>query len=82
MEGGSGARGPRPRLRSADLYRVLRQRGKTIRSMINCVIAVFAEERGCAVLACNRDMRTLLESGLLTVRGGLIEGLSSWPPGA
>lgn len=63
--------------RAADLYRALRRRGKTIRSTIDCVIAVLAEEHGCAILARDRDMATILESGLLTVRGWPIEGLSS-----
>ena len=53
--------------RAADLYRALRQRGKTIRSTIDCVIAVLAEEHGCPVLARDRDMETILDSGLLTV---------------
>ena len=54
-----------PYFRAADLYRTLRQRGKTIRSTIDCVIAVLAEEHGCSVLARDRDMRILLDSGLL-----------------
>ena len=63
--------------RAADLYRALRQRGKTIRSTIDCVIAVLAEEHGCAVLARDGDMEMILGSGLLTVGGWPIEGLSS-----
>jgi predicted nucleic acid-binding protein len=63
--------------RAADLYRALRLRGKTIRSTIDCLIAVLAEEHGCAVLARDRDMETILESGLLTVGGWPVEGLSS-----
>lgn len=51
--------------RAADLYRALRQRGSTIRSTIDCVIAVLAEEHGCSVLARDRDMRIILDSGLL-----------------
>jgi len=57
--------------RAADLYRALRQRGKTIRSTIDCLIAVLAEEHGCALLARDRDMETILESGVLR--------LSRWP---
>ncbi len=53
--------------RTADLYRSLRQRGKTIRSTIDCMVAVLAEEHACAILARDRDMDTILESGLLTV---------------
>ena len=56
-----------PYFRAADLFRALRQRGKTIRSTIDCVIAVLAEENGCALLARDRDMAILLESGLLAV---------------
>jgi predicted nucleic acid-binding protein len=41
--------------------------GVTIRSTIDCVIAVLAEEYGCAVLARDRDMETILESGVLAV---------------
>lgn len=63
--------------RAADLYRALRRRGKTIRSTIDCVIAVLAEEHGCAVLARDRDMEMILQSGLLAVGGWPAEGLSS-----
>ncbi len=58
--------------RSADLYRTLRERGKTIRSTIDCLIAVLAEEHGCALLARDKDMTIILESGVLP--------LSRWPP--
>jgi hypothetical protein len=57
---------------AADLYRALRQRGKTIRSTIDCLIAVVAEEHGCALLARDRDFTTILESGALR--------MSRWPP--
>ncbi len=53
--------------RAAELYRALRRRGKTIRSTIDCVIAVLAEEQECSVLARDRDMEMILQSGLLTV---------------
>jgi predicted nucleic acid-binding protein len=56
---------------AADLYRALRQRGKTIRSTIDCLIAVLAEAHDCSVLARDRDMDILLTSGLLKV--------TSWP---
>jgi predicted nucleic acid-binding protein len=52
---------------AADLYRALRQRGKTIRSTIDCMIAVLAEQHTCSVLARDRDMDTILDSGLLTI---------------
>ncbi|HEY4563046.1 MAG TPA: PIN domain-containing protein [Thermoanaerobaculia bacterium] len=60
--------------RAADLYRALRRRGKTIRSTINCLIAVLADEHGCSLLARDRDMDALLASGLLAV--------SRWPVAA
>jgi len=60
--------------RAADLYRALRERGKTIRSTIDCLIAVLAEEHGCALLARDRDIETILASGVLR--------LSRWPPEA
>lgn len=63
--------------RAAGLYRALRKRGKTIRSTIDCLIAVLAEENRCSVLARDRDMKTILESGLLAVNRWPIEGLSS-----
>jgi len=53
--------------RAAELYRNLRKRGKTIRSTIDCLIMVLAEEHGCSVLARDRDMDTILASGLLPV---------------
>jgi predicted nucleic acid-binding protein len=52
-------------LRAADLYRALRQRGKTIRSMIDCLIAILANDNDCYLLARDRDMEFLLTSGLL-----------------
>jgi predicted nucleic acid-binding protein len=52
-------------LRAAELYRGLREKGKTVRSTVDCIIAAIAEEGGCAVLARDRDMDVILESGLL-----------------
>jgi predicted nucleic acid-binding protein len=52
-------------LRAAELYRGLREKGKTVRSTIDCIIAAIAEEGGCAVLARDRDMDAILDSGLL-----------------
>jgi predicted nucleic acid-binding protein len=63
--------------RAADLYRALRQSGKTIRSTIDCIIAVLAEEHGCSVLARDRDMRIILDSGLLKAGRWPVEGPSS-----
>jgi predicted nucleic acid-binding protein len=53
--------------RAAEIYRSLRKRGKTIRSTIDCLIAVLAEENACHVLARDRDLVTILASGLLPV---------------
>jgi predicted nucleic acid-binding protein len=55
-------------LRAADLYRTLRGQGHTLRSTIDCLIAVLAEQNGCAVLARDRDLETLLGSGLVRAR--------------
>jgi predicted nucleic acid-binding protein len=50
-----------------EVYRRLRERGVTIRSTIDCIIAVIAEEAGCALLARDRDLDALLASGLVKV---------------
>jgi predicted nucleic acid-binding protein len=55
-------------LRAAEVYRKLRERGVTIRSTIDCIIAVMAEEAGCALLARDRDLDALLASGLVKVK--------------
>lgn len=52
-------------LRAAELYRGLREKGKTVRSTVDCIIAAIAEDGGCAVLARDRDMDAILDSGLL-----------------
>ena len=56
---------------TADLYRKLRKRGVTVRSTIDCLIAVLAESHGCYVLARDRDIQAIVGSGLLELR--------SWP---
>ena len=55
-------------LRAADLYRTLRRQGHTVRSTIDCLIAVLAEENNCSVLARDRDIEMLLGSGLVRAR--------------
>lgn len=55
-------------LRAAEVYRRLRGRGVTIRSTIDCLIAVLAEEKDCALLFRDRDLKRLVGSGLLQVR--------------
>jgi predicted nucleic acid-binding protein len=52
-------------LRAAELYRTLRERGKTVRSTVDCIIAAIAEHSGCHLLARDRDMDAILDSGLL-----------------
>jgi len=58
--------------RAAALYRELRRRGQTVRSTIDCLIAVLAAENGCHVLARDRDLATILDSGLVAAK--------PWPP--
>ena len=55
-------------LRAAELYRELRRKGRTVRSTIDCLIAVLAEENGCYLLARDRDMTAILDSGLAAVK--------------
>jgi predicted nucleic acid-binding protein len=55
-------------LRAAELYRTLRGRGITVRSTIDCAIAVLAEENSCHVLARDRDLEMILGSGLVKSR--------------
>jgi predicted nucleic acid-binding protein len=52
-------------LRAADLHRALRVRGRTVRSTVDCLVAAIAEEGGCALLARDRDMDAIIDSGLL-----------------
>jgi len=60
--------GSRPYFRAAELFRGLRERGTTVRSTIDCIIAAIAEGGGCALLARDRDMDAILDSGLLKTR--------------
>ena len=62
------ARGFETYVRAADLYRSLRRRGTTVRSTIDCLIVVLAEENACAVLARDRDLSAILGSGLTPAR--------------
>jgi len=62
------APGLAPYVRAASLYRSLRQRGVTVRSTIDCLVAVLAEEHGCALLARDRDLSAILGSRLVAVR--------------
>ena len=51
-------------LRAAGLYRALRERGTTVRSTVDCIVAALAEDSGCDLLARDRDMDAILDSGL------------------
>ena len=61
-------------LRAAEVYRRLRETGHTVRSTIDCVITAIAEENACYLLARDRDMDAILDSGVV--------GARRWPPGA
>ena len=53
---------------AAALYRDLRSKGVTVRSTIDCLIARLAAEHGALLLARDRDLRAILESGLSNAR--------------
>ncbi len=55
-------------LKAADLHRTLRRRGITIRSTIDCFLAVLAAENRCDMLFRDRDLTLILDSGLLDLR--------------
>ncbi len=55
-------------LRAAEVYRLLRRKGDTVRSTIDCLVAALAEENGCYVLARDRDIKVILNSGLVNSR--------------
>lgn len=61
-------REPDTYLAAAELYRVLRSKGITIRSTIDCLIAGLAAENGVLLLAKDRDIIQIIESGLIDVR--------------
>lgn len=55
-------------LAAAELFRRLRAKGITIRSTIDCLVARLAEEHGVLLLAKDRDMRFIIDSGLCRVQ--------------
>ena len=61
-------------LRAAELFRKLRQKGRTVRSAADCIIAAIAEESGCHLLFRDLDLRAIIESGLVRAR--------QWPVGS
>lgn len=60
-------REPETYLEAADLYRGLRERGLTIRSTIDCIIAKLAEENDALLLSKDRDLQIIVDSSLLDV---------------
>lgn len=61
-------REPETYVAAATLFRQLRARGVTIRSTVDCVIARLAEENDVILLAKDRDLAAIVESGLCAVR--------------
>lgn len=59
---------PATYLDAASLFRKLRQRGVTVRSTIDCLLVCLAEQNGAFILAKDRDIRQILESGLTSAR--------------
>jgi len=59
---------PATYIEAASLYRLLRSKGVTIRSTIDCIIAKLAAENDVLILSKDRDLRLIIESGLLDVR--------------
>jgi len=59
---------PETYVEAASLYRLLRSRGVTIRSTIDCIIAKLAAENDVLILSKGRDLRLIIESGLLNVK--------------
>ena len=55
-------------LEAADLFRRLRARGLTIRSTIDCVIAILAAHHDALLLSKDRDLTLIVESNLLVLR--------------
>lgn len=61
-------REPDTYLDAASLYRDLRARGITVRSTVDCVIVRLAAENDALILAKDRDIRLVVESGLSGAR--------------
>lgn len=60
--------GLEPYLWAGELYRRLRAQGRTVRSAIDCLIVSTAESHGCWLLARDRDIDAILESGISSCR--------------
>ena len=52
-------------VRAAEIYRALRQLGRTVRSTIDCLIATIAEENRCHLLHRDSDLREITSSGVV-----------------
>ncbi len=61
-------REPDTYLEAAELYRRLLSKGVTIRSTIDCLIARLAAEHDALLLAKDRDLKSIVESGLLDLQ--------------
>jgi hypothetical protein len=61
-------REPETYLAAAALFRDLRSIGITIRSTIDCLLVVLAVEHDVFLLARDRDLRQILESGRTRAR--------------
>jgi len=59
---------PETYIEAASLFRQLRSKGVTIRSTIDCIIAKLADENDVLLLSKDRDLRLIIESGLLNLR--------------
>lgn len=60
-------REPDTYLAAARLFRQLRARGRTIRSTIDCLITLLAAENDVVLLHKDRDLASIVESGLVNV---------------
>lgn len=58
-------------VRAAEIYRLLRKRGVTVRSTIDCLIVAIAEKNRCHILHRDTDLQRIAESG--------VADLPSWP---
>ena len=61
-------REPDTYLAAAELYRSLRARGVSVRSTIDCLIVRMAQEADVLLLAKDRDINRIIESGLCKVK--------------
>jgi predicted nucleic acid-binding protein len=61
-------REPDTYLLAAQLFRKLRERGITIRSTIDCLVAQLAAENSALLLSKDRDMAQILNSGIIKVK--------------